>query len=201
MPLKRGWSSSVVSENIRTLRNENYPEKQAEAIAISTARRNKESAKRANESYERGRHAEESAFYSPVIYDNMGYDMDREVMDNYMDDGRVYMRNMDSNREGMGRDYSMRGDRDLGGRRVYTTRSRRSYEPMMSRIGFVNTNDWNSGNSNGNDWNGNRGGNNWNVNNNGNWNGNGNGWNSGSDWGNGGRGNQSYGSGRSGRTR
>jgi len=38
MPLKKGKSKKVVSQNIRELRHSGYPEKQAVAIALSKAR-------------------------------------------------------------------------------------------------------------------------------------------------------------------
>jgi len=37
MPLKKGRSKKAVSSNIRTLRHEGYPQKQAIAIAMSKA--------------------------------------------------------------------------------------------------------------------------------------------------------------------
>jgi hypothetical protein len=41
MPLKRGSSKKTVSANIRELRGSGYPQKQAVAIALSTARKRK----------------------------------------------------------------------------------------------------------------------------------------------------------------
>ena len=37
MPLKKGHSKKAVSSNIRTLRHEGYPQRQAVAIAMSKA--------------------------------------------------------------------------------------------------------------------------------------------------------------------
>jgi hypothetical protein len=37
MPLSKGKSKKSISQNIKTLRHENYPEKQAVAIAYSEA--------------------------------------------------------------------------------------------------------------------------------------------------------------------
>lgn len=45
MPLKKGKSKKVKSENIAELRRSGYPEKQAVAIAYSEARRGKKKAK------------------------------------------------------------------------------------------------------------------------------------------------------------
>jgi hypothetical protein len=46
MPLKKGKSKKVISENIRELRHSGRPEKQSIAIAFSEARRGKKKAKK-----------------------------------------------------------------------------------------------------------------------------------------------------------
>lgn len=46
MPLKKGKSQKVISENIRELRHSGRPEKQSIAIALSEARRGKKAKKK-----------------------------------------------------------------------------------------------------------------------------------------------------------
>ncbi len=41
MPLKKGSSKKIISKNIRTLRKEGRPQKQAIAIALATSRKKK----------------------------------------------------------------------------------------------------------------------------------------------------------------
>lgn len=46
MPLKKGKSKKVISENIKELRHSGYPEKQSIAIAFSESRRGKKKSRK-----------------------------------------------------------------------------------------------------------------------------------------------------------
>lgn len=51
MPLKKGKSKKIISENIAELQRSGRPQKQAVAIAYSEAREGKKRAKKNNKSY------------------------------------------------------------------------------------------------------------------------------------------------------
>lgn len=46
MPLKKGKSQRTISDNIRELRSEGYPQRQSLAIALNTARKRKKGKKK-----------------------------------------------------------------------------------------------------------------------------------------------------------
>jgi len=46
MPLKKGRGKAIIKSNIKKLRGEGYPPKQATAIAYSTAKRKKKKTRR-----------------------------------------------------------------------------------------------------------------------------------------------------------